>query len=82
MYAKLLHREKDTLNERLGELNTFGSRYPCDRYPKNKPLADQKEKSLALSSRCFRAEVHHTQWLMELGQQMAHSPISVYRLNR
>ncbi len=33
----------------------------CDRYPKNKPLADQKEKSLALSSRCFRAEVHQCQ---------------------
>ena len=50
----------------------------CDRYPKNIPLADQKEKSLAFSSRCFRVEVHHPQRLIELAQQMAHSPISVY----
>ena len=46
------------------------------------PLADQKEKSLAFSSRCFRVEVHHPQWLMELAQQMAHSPMSVYSIEQ
>jgi hypothetical protein len=42
------------------------------------PLAEQKEKSLAFSSRCFRVEVHHPQWFIELAQQMAHYPMSVY----